>query len=260
LSHLLLNVRLREVMTSPRFKPARVVTYLYILASLLLQARSRVFEVAAVLAFTQLMWQGDRFRFKYLAFVGLALIAPNIIVLGRLGWPDDFSTLVDGIFSFEYSVLFNNLLSAAINTGPNVNEPFTFTASLSLLLPSPIRSLLGITVVKSGYYEELAQAANIRNGGFSLLAELFTNFGWHALWVMAAMGAVTGYLNARAKRVGRANMLISMAPLFYTAFILAFRNDLGVFLKYIVQLFVIAIIMSSFIRLASLVRPLDRQP
>lgn len=260
LSHLLLNVRLRELMTSPRFKRARVVTYLYILASLLLQARSRVFEVAAVLAFTQLMWQGDRFRFRYLAFVGLALIAPNIIVLGRLGWPDDFSTLVDGIFSFEYSVLFNNLLSAAIDAGPNVNEPFTFTASLSLLLPSPIRSLLGITVVKSGYYEDLAQAADIRNGGFSLLAELFTNFGWYALWVMAAMGAVTGYLNVRAKRVGRANMLISMAPLFYTAFILAFRNDLGVFLKYIVQLFVIALIMSSFIRLASLVRPLDRQP
>lgn len=247
LSHLLLNVRLGEVLTSDRYKVARTVTYLYILASLLLQARSRVFEVAAVLAFTQLMWRGDRLRLKYFAILALALIAPNIIVLGRLGWPQNFATLIDGVFSFEYTVLFNNLLSAAIDAGPNVNTPYTFTPSLGLLLPSPIRSILGLEIVKSDYYLELAEAANIRNGGFALLAELFTNFGWDAIWVLGALGGIIGFLNARATHVGRVTMLTSAAPLLYTAFILAFRNDLGVFIKYAVQLLVIAMLMQLVI-------------
>jgi hypothetical protein len=249
LSHLLLNVRMSEVMTSPHFKTARIVTYLYILAALLMQARSRVFEVAALICFTTLMWQGDKIRLKYFIVLGLALIAPNIIVLGRLGWPEDFSKLVDGLFSFEYSVLFNNLLSASIQGGPNLNEPYTFSPSLSLLLPSPIRSLLGIEIVKSDYYTELSELANIRSGGFSLLAELFTNFGWSAIWVLGALGALIGYLNARAMRVTRASMLTAAAPLLYTAFILAFRNDLGVFIKYTIQLLVIAMLMTFTVSL-----------
>jgi hypothetical protein len=248
LSHLLLNVRLGEVMRSPRFKAARSITYWYIAAALLMQARSRVFEVAAVLAFTQLMWHGDKLRLKYFVFLGLALVAPNIIVLGRLGWPQDFATLIDGVFSFEYTVLLNNLLSAAIDAGPSVGEPYTFASSLGLLLPSPIRSLFGMAVVKSDYYLELAQAANIRNGGFALLAELFTNFGWNATWVLGGMGGLIGFLNARALRVGRATMMTSAAPLLYTAFILAFRNDLGVFIKYAIQLLVIAGLMNLLIR------------
>lgn len=257
LSHLLLNVRIAEILTSPRFKAARVITVLYILAALLMQARSRIFEVAAVLAFTQLMWHGDKLRLKYFAVLGLALIAPNIIVLGRLGWPQDVATLIDGVFSFEYTVLFNNLLSAAIDSGPNVNAPYTFAPSLGLLLPSPIRSLLGIEVIKSDYYAELAEAANIRNGGFALLAELFTNFGWDAIWVLGGMGSLIGYLNARATRVGRASMLTSAAPLLYTAFILAFRNDLGVLIKYAIQLLVIALLMNFMI---SLFAALKRRP
>lgn len=240
LSHLLLNVRISEVMKSPHFKMARIITYAYIAAALLMQARSRIFEVAAVIAFSQLMWQGDKPRLKYFVFLGFALIAPNIIVLGRLGWPQDFASLIDGVFSFEYTILFNNLMSAAIDTGPSVGGPYTFSSSMGLLLPSPIRSLFDISVVKSDYYMELAEAANIRNGGFALLAELFTNFGWSAIWVFGGMGGVIGFLNARALRVGRASLITCVAPLFYIAFILAFRNDLGVFLKYVIQLIFIA--------------------
>jgi len=254
LSHLLLNVRLRALLTSRRYRAARAITYLYIVTALLMQARSRVFEVAAVLAFAQLMWEGDQLRLKYFSLLGVALIAPNIIVLGRLGWPQDFATLVDGIFSFEYTVLFNNLLSAAIEAGPNVHGAYTFTSSLGLLLPSPIRSLFGIEIVKSDYYSDLAEAADIRNGGFALLAELFTNFGWGAIWVLCALGALVGFLNARALRVGHAVMLTSVAPLLYTAFILAFRNDLGVFIKYAIQLLIIAMTMHLMVNLVTVVR------
>jgi hypothetical protein len=244
LSHLLLNVRIGEVMRSPRFKAARTIIYAYIVVLLLMQARSRIFEVAAVIAYTQLMWQGDKPRLKYFVFLGFALIAPNIIVLGRLGWPQDFSSLVDGVFSFEYAILFNNLLSAAIYTGYSVDQPYTFSSSMGLLLPSPIRSLFDVNVVKSDYYLDLSEAANIRNGGFALLAELFTNFGWSSIWVFGGLGGLIGFLNARALRVGLASLMTCVAPLFYIAFILAFRNDLGVFLKYVIQLIFIAWMMS----------------
>ena len=243
LSHLLLNVRIEEVMKSRRYKMARMITYAYIVAALMMQARSRVFEVAAIIAFTQLMWQRDKPRFKHFVFLGFALIAPNIIVLARLEWPKDFASLIDGVFSFEYTILFNNLLSAAIERGQSVGEPYTFSSSMGLILPSPIRSLLEINVVKSDYYMELAEAADIRNGGFSLLAELFTNFGWNAILVFGGVGSIIGFLNARALRVGHASMMTSVAPLFYCAFILAFRNDLGVFIKYAIQLSVIALLM-----------------
>ena len=247
LSHLMLNVRLAEILADRRFRTARVITYLYIFTALLMQARSRVFEVGAVLAFTQLMWHGDRLRFKYFVALAGAMIVPNIIVLGRLGWPEDIKALLDGIFSFEYTVLFNNLLSAAIDAGPNMGGPFTFTPSMGLLLPSPIRALFGIDIVKSDYYTELSETANLRNGGFALLAELYTNFGWYALVVLAFIGMLIGYLNARAMRVGRVSIAISAAPLLYTAFILAFRNDLGVFMKYAIQLLVITLIMQFLI-------------
>ena len=249
LSHLLLNVRLSEVLSDRRYRFARIITYSYIVAALLLQARSRVFEIGAVVAFTHLMWNGDRLRLRFFVAVGAALIVPNIIVLGRLNWPGDISTLINGIFSFEYTVLFNNLLSASINAGPNVNEAYTFTPTLGLLLPSPVRALLDIEVVKSEYYLELSKAANIENGGFSLLGELYTNFGWSAPFVLAAMGGAIGFLNAKAKRVGRVSILISAAPMLYTAFILAFRNDLGVFIKYSVQLIIIALVLSFLFRL-----------
>jgi len=253
LSHLLLNVPLREIRRSPHFKLVRVITYLYILASILMQARSRVFEVGALICFSHLVWHGDKLKVRYFAVLGVALLLPNIIVLARLGWPSDVVTVIDGIFSFEYTVLFNNLLSAAIDAGPNVNQPYTFTPSLGLLLPSPVRTLLGMAIEKSDYYSELAETANIRGGGFSLLAELFTNFGWETVWVLGGVGALLGFLNARAMRVGRASMMTSAAPLIYTAFILAFRNDLGVFIKYSIQLLVIALIMSFlFTRATSL--------
>lgn len=243
ISNLLLNVPLRVVMNSREFKAVRYVTYLYIFAMLVMQVRSRVFEVVAVIAFAHLIWQKDRVRVKYFFMLGAALIAPNIIVLGRLGWPESFSLLIDGVFSFEYTVLFNNLLSAAIEAGPSTEGSYTFSKSLGLLLPSPVRSVLDIEVNKSNYYLDLSEVANIRNGGFSLLAELYTNFGWHAIWVFSAVGAVIGYLNSRAMRAGKVGIINSTAPLFYIAFILAFRNDLGVFIKYSIQLFLIATVL-----------------
>lgn len=251
LSHLMLNINLSELMSLKRYRTARMIVYLYIISTLLLQTRSRIFEVGTVLAFAHLMWNGDSLRFKYFAVLGVGLILPNIIVLGRLGWPDDLKTAFDGIFSFEYTVLFNNVLSAAIVSGSNSGGSFTFTPSMGLLLPSPLRALFGIEVVKSDYYTDLSEVANVGGGGFALLAELYSNFGWFTLLVLLAIGLLIGHMNGRAARVGQANMVASAAPLLYGAFILALRNDLGVFIKYSLQLFVVTLIMHYLLKLAT---------
>lgn len=248
LSHLMLNVKLKDLVGSPQYKSVRITVLMYVLALLLLQARSRVFEVVVVIVFSQLMWSGDKIRLKYFAFIGFALLVPNIMVLGRLGWPEDFSVLLDGLFSFEYTILFNNILSAALVEGKLVGAPFTFTPSLGLLLPSPIRSLLEIEIQKSDYYSLLSESAGVGNGGFSLLAEFFSNFGWWAIGVFGCVGAVLGYFNARSLRIGHVSLFASTAPLVYASFILAFRNDLGVFLKYFVQLMMVSSCMNVMIR------------
>ena len=247
LSHLMLNVPLADILQLRRYRSVLYVLGGYIVSTLLLQQRSRLFEVAAITLFTQLMWAGDKVKLKYFAVVGLALLAPNVIVLGRLGWPENFSALVDGLFSFEYTILFNNLLSAAIDAGPQTAGGFTFTPSLGLMLPSPIRALFGIDVQKSEYYGDLADIAQIKNGGFSLLAEMFTNFGWASPLVLLGLGLMIGRFNRSVSRVGRVSVMAAAAPLFYTAFILAFRNDFGVFLKYVLQLLVVAAILHASI-------------
>lgn len=243
LSHLLLNVRIRDVIKLRRYRWVRRIVYMYLLAVLLVQARSRIFEVVAIIAFAQLMWNRDKPLFRYLLFMGFSVIVPNIIVLARLGWPGDVAGFVDILFSFEYTILFNNLLSAAIAEGKIAGGSYTFASSMGLLIPSPIRQFFDITVLKSEYYAELSQAAYIGNGGFSLLAELFSNFGWNSVWVFGCMGSILGFLNSRALRVGRASLKTCIAPLLYVAFILAFRNDLGVFAKQVIQIIIIAFAM-----------------
>lgn len=239
LAHLLLNVPWRDLVRRVELKWVRWILVAYVLVVALQQARSAIFEIVAVIIITQLMWQGDKFKVKYAFFVFGALLIPNLVVLGRLGGIDDVGVIVDGLLSFEYTILFNNMLGGVIESGMTTEGYLTFVPSLLLVLPSPIRDILGITVVKSDFYGDLASVTAVSNGGFSLLAEMFSNFGWYAPLVFGAIGVLLGILFSRAARVGKVRLLGAVAPLLYVAFVLAFRNDFGVFLKYAIQLFVI---------------------
>jgi hypothetical protein len=242
ISHILLNLPWKEALLLKELRAARWIVLTYLICTLIFQARSAVFELVAVVAFTQLMWAGDKVKFKYVVFVFGAMLVPNLIVLGRLGMPDDFGELIDGLFSFEYSILINKFLSAAIYLGSEVNGEASFIPSLMLLIPSPLRDLLGVAVIKSSYYADVSAAADARGGGFSLLAEMFSNFGWYAPLVFGAIGLILGIVFSKAEKVGNVGFVGATAPLLYVAFVLAFRNDFGVFLKYVVQLFLIAFI------------------
>lgn len=252
-AHLSLNVPLGEIVKRRRYRIVRCIVLAYIVALFLLQARSRIFEILAIFGFSYLAWNNDKIKLKYFLFLGLGMIVPNLVVLARLGPMLDFETIKNGIFSFEYSILFNNMLSAAISDGPIRNDSFTFSGSLGLIIPSPIRSAFGISVEKNDFYQYLSNESNVSNGGFSLLAELFANFGWGSVVVMFITGGLIGFLNSRALRVGRVSIYNSAAPLLYVAFLLSFRNDLGVLIKYSVQLFFIALIF-NFLIIAATVR------
>ena len=249
LSHLLLNIPLKQFLQRPELSLARRLLIAYGIVVLLSQARSEAFEFGGVFLFTQLMWNRDRVKCKYLIFMFGALIVPNIIVLGRLGFPSDPRELLRGLFSFEYSVYINDLLSQAILQGPTFSKGLSFLPSLTLLIPSPVRTLLGIEVVKSYAYVLISELAGVSGGGFSMLAEMYTNFGWYGTIVIAALGAMLGRINSRAANVGNVTIFSSIAPQFYLAFILTFRNDLGVFIKLTIQLALLALTIDIFRRL-----------
>jgi hypothetical protein len=260
LAFIALNVRPAVFWRGEKYRMVRLVLILYGASILIVQARSRVFEFAAILVYAYLMWAGDRVRWRYLGAIALALLVPNLIVLGRLGIPDDPAVLIDGLFSFEYSITLNNFLGAAIERTYVVQDGLTFLKSLWLLIPSPIRTAMDIDVVKSDAYEALAAIAQVRNGGYSMLAEMYQNFGWFALLAFVAMGGGMGALNRRAARVGNVPIIAATAPLIYAAFVVAFRNDFGVFLKFVIQAFVVAYLLRTMLRTSVPSTPPEAMP
>jgi len=239
LSNIFLNSGVINFFVSHYLRHTRRLLYVYIVATFLFQARSATFEVLAIVLFAHIAWERDRIRIRYLITIAVSMLIPNVIVMGRLGIPDEPGKIISALFSFEYSVLINRFLSAAIEQGTQLSV-YSFAPTMQLIVPSPIRDLLGWSVEKSDYYDDLSGLANITSGGFSLLAEMYSNFGWASSVVFLAAGATMGYVNSKAMRVGRVSITTSVAPLLYASFILAFRNDLGVFLKYTIQLVIIS--------------------
>lgn len=259
LAYILLNIPPKQLWTRRDLRLVRWIVFAYSVLTVLLQARSEVFEIAAIVLFSLLMWNGDKVKVKYVLLVVCSLIGPNLIVLGRLGFPTDPVILMKGLFSFEYSTLFNNILSEAVLRGREVSGGFTFLPQMTLLIPSPIRAIFGISAAESDYFAAVTAGADVLGGGFSFVAEMFSNFGWFAPLVFAALGALIGRMNAGAARVGKVSMIYATAPLLYEYFILVFRNDFAVFLKSAIQIFIIALLI-DFLRRLRLVRKRKRPP
>jgi hypothetical protein len=248
-AHLLLNIPLKQLWRRRNLRLARWLIATYLLLTILLQFRSEIFEIAFIVAFAWLMWAGDRIKVKYVLVMVSSLLVPNLIVLGRLGFPSDPAQLVQGLFSFEYSTIFNNILSEAISRGKEVGGGLTFLPQLALIIPSPVRALFGINALEPDYFSSLTSAAGVLGGGFSFLGEMYSNFGWFGPLVVGMLGMLIGRVIAQAGRVGRVSMLYAVAPLLYVDFILVFRNDFAVFLKSAIQLFIVAILIDFARRL-----------
>ena len=249
LAHLLFNIPWRQFMSRPELKFTRMVLATYFVGLLLFQARSAIFELGVSILIPLLMWAGDKVKVKYVLIVFCLLIAPNIIVLGRIGIPDDPYELIDGLFSIEYTMTLDKFLGAAIDTGYQAKEALSFLPQLGLIIPSPIRNILEIQATNTDYIVDLSEAAEVYGGGFSLVAQMYTDFGWFSPLIFGLLGSLIGKVNYQASKVGRVKLLYATAPLLYSIFILTFRNDFGVFLKYTIQLFMMAVVLSFLLRL-----------
>lgn len=248
LSHILLNIPWRVFIAHKKYKLTRLILIVYLISLLLFQARSAIFELGACILIPLLMWRGDRVRFSYFFILAFLLILPNILVLSRIGIPDNFNDLVDGIFSIEYSLILNKFLGAAIYTEYSSTSFLSFSPQIGLILPSPIRNLLGLEANNTDYILDLSSLAGITGGGFSLLAQFYTDFGWYSPLVFLSIGLLLGKSIKNISKVGQVKIKHSFAPLFYAMFILTLRNDFGVFLKYSIQLLFLAYILNIFIK------------
>jgi hypothetical protein len=247
LTHIMLNVPLNQILTDRAFRSLRLVLLAYVVALVLFQARSNLFEVAAVLLIPFLIWDGDRIKFKYLVLLFFLMLVPNIIVLGRLGVEGDFLSIADQVFSFEYTMLLSKFLGAAI-AYPIPMDSLSFVPQLILLIPSPLRDLFDFAPISYDFFILLSEEAGVSGGGFSLFAQLYNDFRWFAPLILLALGCLIGGWIARARFVGRVSILYSAGPLFYSAFLMAVRNDFGVFLKYSIQLLIIAYLLDYFLK------------
>ncbi len=193
------------------------------------------------------MWHGDKIKISYICFVSLLLVTPNIIILGRLGIPESSEELIDGLFSIEYTVMLNKFLGAAIETGFEPTNGLSFLPQLALFIPSPIRTLLGIPTPSTEYLDELSSLAEVTGGGFSLLAQFYTDFGWFSPLIFVFLGLLIGTMNYKASKISSVSIFYACAPALFAMFLLTFRNDFGVFLKYCFQLFLVAGLLNLLI-------------
>jgi len=239
-----------------RLRFTAILLALYFIISVLMQSRSVVFECMAVIGFCWLMWKGNKIKIKYLVILLCAIPLANLIVLPRL--PDmDWQTTIAGIFSFEYAVLINNIVSSAIASNhPPLLTDF-FIATPLRIIPSPLRNLLeiGLPIGSGGnYWQTVIGNAGVYGGGFSLLGEMFGNLGRWGISMFLFLGFLIGKLIKGASRVGSVSLLYATAPLIYAHFMMAFRNDFGTFAKASIQIILIAIIMTFILRIRWLPR------
>lgn len=255
---ILLNKPPNEWLKDKKLRLPGIFLVIYFMIAVLLQSRSVLFECAVIILFPWLMWHGNKIKIKYIFILLCATIVPNLIALPRFSGDLNWKEIIDGVFSFEYSVSLNNIVSAAFeNNRPPLLVDIFISIPL-LLIPSPIRNLFGLNIppgTGGEYYSTILEDSGVLGGGFSMLAEAYINYSWWAIILFVLTGFIIGKLIKGASGVGRVNMLYATAPLIYASFIINLRNNFATFTKYSIQIVIIAIIMNYVIQIRSVFNP-----
>jgi hypothetical protein len=240
-SYIMMNSRPRD-WKGRRFKKIKNVLILYGIMLMLLQTRSIAFEFGILLAYYWIRLINDRFKIRYILYFYLISLIPNIILLFRIDGLDltDINTY-SKIFTYEYSLLFNNILSEVISNVHVMQFGKTLSDVGGLLVPSFLRNIFGIKLNTDDIRTEIAHDAGVFGGGFSLLAEFYLNFGYISILLFLLLGILLSFLNNKILYKNRVSMIYAATPLFYSCFLVGFRNGLNIFIKQIIQLFIIVI-------------------
>lgn len=231
------------------YRKLKIVLSIYILLILLTQTRSLIFEIFSILSIYYIKIKHIRFRKRYILYLLIVSILPNIIVLFRLDNNQiDFSNIdtYKSIFTYEYSLLFNNILSEIIDNNTNYSYNNLCNNLFVLLIPSFLRDDLSLIIDNSSLVE-IAHNAGIYGGGFSLLGELYLLFGYWSILYWVILGLFLGFSFRKLYNEKSISIYIAAIPIIYVYFILSFRNGLDVFLKQIIQLYLIVLVLNIII-------------
>lgn len=247
LSFHLLNIPIRILVKEKRYKWLRVTFVLYCIALISFKARSPMFEVFVIFLYSYAMWKKDKFKFKYVLVFSALLLFPNLLVMLRMEAPEDWSAFISSLFYFEYGTLLNNILGAVIFYQVD-NEHVSFISQIQIIVPSPLRNLFEFTKPNYDYMIRVSNLAQVSGGGFSLIAQMYSDFKFNSFFVFFLIGLLIGWLNKKASNIGRVSLFYAISPLIYSMFILSLRNDFGVFFKYSIQIMILGLILEFFRR------------
>ena len=247
LSFHLLNIPIRILVKEKRYRWLRVTFVLYCIALISFKARSPMFEVFVVFLYSYAMWKKDKFKFKYVLVFSALLIFPNLLVMLRMSAAEDWQTFIASLFYFEYGTLLNNFLGAVIFYEVE-NEYASFASQIQLIVPSILRDLFEFTQPNYDYINRVSNLAEVSGGGFSLIAQVYSDFKFNSFFIFFLIGLVIGWLNKKASNIGRVHLFYAISPLIYSMLILSLRNDFGVFFKYSIQIMILGLILEFFRR------------
>lgn len=222
-----------------------------VLLFLFVQARSLIFEIGCILGYYYLKRQKNKIKLKYILILYGISIMPNIIVLLRLS-SDQYNILEietwKNILTYEYTIIFNSILGETVSEVTNPIYGTSIINSICLIIPSFIREALGIIPDKN-LLVSIAHNAGVFGGGFSLFAEMYLNFGWGAI----IMFYFIGYFLGKADNIWFNKKYLSLkactVPIIYSYILLGLRNDLGVMIKQIIQIYIVVIIIRILIHI-----------
>lgn len=232
-----------------QYKKLKNVLIVYIILILLTQTRSLIFEIFSILSIRFMKSKNVRLKKQYILYLFIVSIIPNIVVLFRLeDGQVDFSNIdtYKSIFTYEYSLMFNNILSEIFNNEMNYNYSDMYNNLFILLIPSFLRKDFSLAIDGSAL-EEIANNAGVYGGGFSLLGQLYLLFGYWSILYWMISGLFLGVSFKKLYKRKNNSIYIATLPIIYIYIILSFRNGLDVYLKQIVQLYMIASFLNIII-------------
>lgn len=223
----------------------KFLTFIAVLALILFQARSLLVEVIIIMMCLRLRQKNDKFQMKYYLIAFCFVPLSNISIALRSGYSLD--KYISEMFKFEYLIIFNNIVAAAMKFEFNQKIDW-IKERIFLILPSPIRKIIGIENPSNEMFLDVSAAANLTSGGFSYLANSYILFGYYS--------AIFLYLIYLTVEIVRRNYFLSKVdnylsysfPLMLSCVLLAIRNDAGVLLKQLIQIIIIAMIMNMISR------------
>jgi hypothetical protein len=233
----------RHISTSLFFK---IIAIVALFSLIFFQARSILFEIFLIIACLHFRQTGDNFRLKYYLVPFLLIPISNISVAIRSGYT--FDRYVEEAFKFEYLIIFNNIVAASFEYSMQDKLSWVMERA-SLMLPSPLRSILGMGNPSNNMFLDVSSSANLTAGGFSYLANAYIIFGYYSFVFLYVIYLILEIFRRNFIRYKVDNYLAYAFPIILSYFILAIRNDMGVLVKQLLQIIMLALIMNLVSRM-----------